>query len=690
MWTATGRLVAALAFGGAVAAAAILVGAGDLEGYEHGFVSLDRGTAIGMVRVLGQPVYTPALGLGVRLPVYASLGASPAALIAPYLPQPLTYALLLTFAIAAAVLVMHHALVPAGGRLLSWVAAFVLFCSVPMVTYTISGDWPETVVTYCAYIGGVCAPHAMLALLQSARSRAERWVGVLSVTTTAWALVSVAHAAHWPLLAIALVLTGLLALCRREYPWQSRVAVVAGLAAAAFTAVAFTAVDLLRELDATVAHGDTDRAVDSVSLDVLASNLFPFGDIGARVPFSFLLLAAVSIPVALLSPHRHMRVATIGSAVASMALAFGTTALVPRGSVPWYAPPAPWMLRDPAGVFAVLAGAWAAAAAWRWHPARPLLPVRWAALAALLVAALQGPAYAVRLVMPELVHEESWTRDWTPRRQRASARGLAPHRAPPGERLALWPGVRDRMRGARLPSTDFADAGYLLVNAWTKQRTMRGLIDNNGVVFNQAIEPTAAVLCDAQAVEFLRLRYLLRPADEAVCSPWSRVPDLRVDDVFDVDATSRVDRRVRALPVARVDEALAQQPALAPGSQLLRLLVPMAGSSLAIEPSQLTLRLDEPDAANGQALVLPIAHDPAWRPSSGEVRDVGGLLALVGVDQAEVRLEFVPDFVAVLRALSMTLAQVLGLAGMIGLAVAQVTSHKSQVTNHKSQLFIDF
>jgi hypothetical protein len=668
MWSAAGRLIAALAFGGALAAGVILVGTGDVEGYEHGIFSLDRGTAVEAVHVLVQPVYTLALGLGVRLPLYASLGASPAALIAPLLPLPLSYAFLVAFTIAAALLILHHALVPACGRLLSWWAAFVLFCSVPIVNYTIYDDWPETVVTYCAYVGCVCAPHAMLALLQSPRSRTARRVAVLSVAATVWALVSVAHAGHWPLLAIALVVTAVLALCRSEYPWNSRVAVTAGLAVAALTAVAPTAVDLLRELSATAAYGDTDRAVDSVSLDVLASNLVPFGEIGSRSPFSYLVLAAVSIPVALASSHTHIRVATIGSALAAIALAFGMTALVPRGSVPWFAPPSPWMLRDAAGVFAVLAGAWAAATAWQWRPPRRLLAVKWAAGGVLALAALQGPAYAVTLVMPQLIHEESWTRDWTPRQQRASARGLAPDRVPPGGRLALWPGVRDRMRSASSPSTDFADAGYLLVTAWTKQRTMRGLIGNNGVVFNQTIEPSAEVLCDAQVVQFLQLRYLLRPADVAVCAPWLRVQGLRVDDTLEVDAAPEADTRVRAVPIPQLDGPLPRKPALDAGSELMRVLVPMPGTSLIIEPSAVTLSLGDPQATEGQALVLPIAHDRAWRPSSGKAREVGGLLALVEIDQADVRLTFVPDFVAVLRALSMTLAQILAIGGIVGLA----------------------
>lgn len=72
---------------------------------------------------------------------------------------------------------------------------------------------------------------------------------------------------------------------------------------------------------------------------------------------------------------------------------------------------------------------------------------------------------------------------------------------------------------ARSASTDFADAGYLVVTAWTKQRTMRGLIEPNDLLFDQSVELSAERLCDADAVRFLRLRYLLRPSDVDGCAP---------------------------------------------------------------------------------------------------------------------------------------------------------------------------
>jgi len=96
------RLAPTLACSCVVAAIIIVIGIRDLESYEHAFFSLDRGTAMQAEHVLGHPVYTLSLGLGVRLPLHGSLGASPAAALGQYLPIPITYALLLIVAIASA------------------------------------------------------------------------------------------------------------------------------------------------------------------------------------------------------------------------------------------------------------------------------------------------------------------------------------------------------------------------------------------------------------------------------------------------------------------------------------------------------------------------------------------------------------------------------------------------------------
>src|SRR3990172_4758645 len=144
------RLASALAFGGGIAVLVIRVGTHDLEEYEHAVFSLDRGTAVEAVHVFGHPVYTLAVGLGARLPLHGSLGASPAALVAPFGPVPLAYGLMLAFSIAAAALIACHVLEPLCGRLFSWLALLFLFWSVPIVNYTITDDWPEAALTYAA------------------------------------------------------------------------------------------------------------------------------------------------------------------------------------------------------------------------------------------------------------------------------------------------------------------------------------------------------------------------------------------------------------------------------------------------------------------------------------------------------------------------------------------------------------
>jgi len=198
------RLAPTLAFSCSIAAIVILIGPRDLESYDTAFFSLDRGTAVQSEHVLGHPVYTLSLGLGLRLPLHGSLGASPVAAIGPFLPMPLTYGLLLACAIASAVMVVRYALDPVCGRLVSWLAVVHLFCSMPIVTYTISSDWPEIVVAYIAIVACVFAPHALLAA-RAARSTTERRIVWISIAGVVWSLVAVAHSGYWPHIAATLV-----------------------------------------------------------------------------------------------------------------------------------------------------------------------------------------------------------------------------------------------------------------------------------------------------------------------------------------------------------------------------------------------------------------------------------------------------------------------------------------------------
>jgi hypothetical protein len=343
--------------------------------------------------------------------------------------------------------------------------------------------------------------------------------------------------------------------------------------------------------------------------------------------------------------------------VISVAFGLAATVLFPGQST--FAPSNTWTFRDPAIGFAVLGAAVAAAAVRK----------RRVAAVALGIAALQGPAYAVHLVVTDLLRaadRSPWTHDFRAPEARVSARGLPRERVLPGGRLALWPGAGDRMRNARNATADFADAGYLLVTTWTKQRTMQELIAPNDLLFNQMTELPPAILCDVNAVRFLQLRYLLFPGNEE-CSPWSPLADVKVDGWLHVGIAER-DDRVRALPAAAATESIRREPALTTQSRLLSALAPLPGTSLLITARAVVIRLDDPSVARGQVLVLPVAYDAAWRASSGGVEKIGGLVALAGVDQTVVTLEFVPDQVAMARAFSMTLAQILTVVGLLGLA----------------------
>jgi hypothetical protein len=156
-----------------------------------------------------------------RLPVHGSLGASPAAAVSPFLPVPVSYGLLLIWAIASAVLVVMYALQPICGRLVSWLAIAHLFCSLPFVTYTIANDWPEIAVAYVAIVACLFAPHALLAVRSEPRLVARR-IAWLSIAGRVWSLVAVAHSGYWPHVAATLVCAAILALCRWDQPLSRR------------------------------------------------------------------------------------------------------------------------------------------------------------------------------------------------------------------------------------------------------------------------------------------------------------------------------------------------------------------------------------------------------------------------------------------------------------------------------------
>ncbi len=668
------QALATLLFAGAVAGGIVFFGTRDLESYEHAFFSLDRGTGVASVHLLGHPVYTSSVGLGVRLPLQSSFGASPAAPAARFLPAPVSYWLLITFSFACTLLVLRHALEPLCGRLATWIAALLVFCSVPIVTYAVYNDWPDVTFTYSAMMACVFAPQALLASLAAPRPVRARTIGALSVAALAWGAVALSHPGYWAHLAVTLVCGAGLAMVRSDLLWRHRLIAVALLAVVTMLPVAAQAPDILRELN--IPGADTSaigRYTEPQEGALVAANLFPFGTLGPRMPFSHLLLALLSLAMGATIADRVTRRLAVGAGLASVVLAIGAASL-PAGSTA-YSPTAIWTLRDPAAGFAILAAA-AVVAGLRSGGTR--LPVQRLALTALLVVALQGPVYAARLVFTNVADPESvdtptqwdnqgiWTRDMTSPAERVRLRGLALNTQPAGERLALWPGVREAMRTDRVPATDFADAGYTLVSAWTKQRTMRGLIRPNELLFSQTVELSADILCSAEAIAFLQLQYLVAPP-ATTCGPWTPLSGVRIDERYALFSAGAIDARVRTLAAASASDRLRLQPALVEGSPLLRALTPVNGSAVRLEPSGAQVQLDDPAAMADLALVLPVAYDTAWQTSDGRLQNIGGLLTLTDVRQPRASLEWVPDRVAWLRAGAMALAQILTLLGFIGL-----------------------
>ncbi|OFW15580.1 MAG: hypothetical protein A3F70_19425 [Acidobacteria bacterium RIFCSPLOWO2_12_FULL_67_14] len=160
-----------------------------------------------------------------------------------------------------------------------------------------------------------------------------------------------------------------------------------------------------------------------------------------------------------------------------------------------------------------------------------------------------------------------------------------------------------------------------------------------------------------------------QPAD-AECPPWRRLPGVQVDEWLDVGVARESDDLARSIPVERLSDPIAREPALSEGSPLLPALVPQPWASWTVTPDGLAVSVDDPALARGQALVLPVAYDPAWRASSGRTSNAGGLMAIVGIEEPRVTVAFVPDRAAVLRAAGMTIAQLLAVLGLLRLAYA--------------------
>jgi hypothetical protein len=632
------------------------VGAHDLECYENAFQSLDRGTDARHVTVLGQPIYTLSLGLGVRLPLHGNLGASPAALLAPRLSAPLAHWLLLAAALAAAIVVVRMAIEPSGGAAVFWPAVLLLFCSAPLVAYTVHNDWPETAVTYCALVAGVFAPHAFLELTRISRPERKR-LAQLGLAALVFGAVAASHPGYWPQLGGALTLSMALLLTRGSDTFRERLLAILVVGVAATLGVLIHVPDVLRE--ASLGAG-LQRDTQGPTGELLLTHLFPLSNPGARLPFTLLPLAIVSVVGSVVvAPGWRLRV--VASGVVSIGLAVAASTLTPGSGA--IAPSTTWTLRDAATVFAVLSGSLAASA----------LVGRgrrgWGVAALLAVAAAQGPLYAASLLWaPPPAVGHPWNHDWRSAATRLTARGMPMVALPPGLRIAMWPGGRAEMRATGHASTDWADAGYPMVTAWTKNRTMAQLVRPNDILFDQVTDLSARVLCDPGAAGFLRLRYLLLPPGEP-CEGWTLQPGALVDARWAV-ATSARDDRVRTVHLRDVSSAVGQQPALGDDLALLHALIPQPGTSLALGADQVWLTVTAAARGDDVAVVIPVAYDPAWHTSTGRVISLGGLLAVSGADRAQFELKFVPDAALRIRAIGMRLAQGLSLVGLVGWLVA--------------------
>lgn len=237
------------------------------------------------------------------------------------MPAPVTYWLLLTLSIALAVLVVRQALEPLCGRIISWLALVVLFCSVPMVTYTIFDDWPETAVTYCAFVACVFAPHALVVLWHSGTPSAARRLAALSPAAAAGSpdrprASRILAAARRR--AVADVGIGALSF-QTITPNQALGDCHPGHRVAA--PVAPQLPDIARELTAggTVERFPVVRAVEDSTGSLLLADAFPLVEqLQPRLPFTGLVLALVSLAIGLASHEINLRRLAVGGALMSV------------------------------------------------------------------------------------------------------------------------------------------------------------------------------------------------------------------------------------------------------------------------------------------------------------------------------------------------------------------------------------
>jgi hypothetical protein len=412
---------------------------------------------------------------------------------------------------------------------------------------------------------------------------------------------------------------------------------------------------------------------------LLASNRFPWNAPDPRAPFTMLAAALASI-VAVCAASRRWRLVVWSAA--ALSLGFGLAA----ARMPYFrfalgsfdvAPSTIWTLRDPAIVFATLGGAFACAglvgprraAGASGTTAPRAAPIRWAGAAVVTLCAVQSAGYATALLQSVPAFPGTpWNHDWSPQAARAARRGIPANVGTQGLRVALWPGVREDMRRSASPSTIWPDAGYPLVTAWTKNRTMAGLVQPNPVLFDQTTDLSSEVLCDAVAAPFLRLRYLVIP-DGQTCDGWSGVSGARIDGRWTMAQFAVPDLRAFAVRVDSLTPQERDAPAFGGNMRFVHHLAAVTGSSLTVAGNRLLVAFNGQATDPALAVVLPVGYDPGWRTTSGRTRNLAGLLAVEHIGAPQVELTFAPDAALRVRALGMLAAQV---AGAVGIALASV------------------
>ena len=324
---------------------------------------------------------------------------------------------------------------------------------------------------------------------------------------------------------------------------------------------------------------------------------------------------------------------------AALSLGFGIAARLPQ------TPPSRSVRlprrRPPCGrfgsaiVFAVMSGAFVCAAlvggnrtasADSVSLARGPVAVRWTALAVLIRCAAQGMSYAatlLRQVAPAAATPGN--HDWSPQAMRASRRGMLVNADGPGGRIALWPGVRRRHAPVGPADTDWADAGYPLVTAWTKNRTMAGLVRPNYYLFDQTTDLSSQVLGDPVAAPFLRLRYLVLPDGES-CDGWAVEHGARIDQRWTLARLARVDVRAFAVRLNDLTPDVPSAPAFEGNLRFVSQLVPLAGSSLDFAGGRLSVTVGRESSRPRPRASAAGGLRSCGSASSGRTLNLAGLL----------------------------------------------------------------